>query len=429
MPPKRSSDTAEFGGSKRVKATKPKKNATRKQQQAKHVDKPNLTTVSIKKQKKTLKLSSKTINYSLCIPTSIIENCSNLEQITHTVYQVAKSATIFNSGEIVILDLTDDALDGNKPDEAKGFTPKKKNEGQKKIKFDEVEERKAESVVNVGKKEKKKKLSSAMLIASLLQFFVTPPYLVKSVFKKEYLDYFKFATKLPRLTALPFMRYLTDDKGRYREGLAIRMNKPGENTNNNKKKPYNQTKYINIGKDQYMELKGQLVPVNVRVTVDTIEKKVVSPEEAYGDFVGAKASYGYHVRISKSFADIFTQCCFSQGYTQTIWVNSGDFYYNETTKKNVKINSKIPKLEKVVKPTLEELAEGQGVEQPANLLVVFGKWNHILDRFEQSKDQFEGCEGAFQFFDGQLELPGAAPHGYICIEDGCMIALTILSTM
>ncbi|KAL3237893.1 putative methyltransferase [Nakaseomyces bracarensis] len=326
--------------------------------------------------KKVLKVSNKSLNHAVCVPTSILDGCSNLSQITYVVYQLARTLTLFNVTEVVVLDL------------------------QKK------------------KPSEKKKLTDAMLLASLLQYFVTPPYLIKSVFKKEYLTYFKEAAKLPRLSALPFMRY--PEEHRYREGLAIRMSKPDPNS----KKEFKQTKYVNVGNKEPLELKAQLVPINVRVTVDTVEKKVVSPEEAYGDYVGAKASYGYHVRIAKSFAELFTASPFPQGYSQTVWCNSGDFYYDENTKKQLKVETRVPRLEKIIRSTVTE-----GDDSTPTLLLVLGKWDHISKSFQQSRDLFEGCEGAYQFFDGQLELPGAVPQGNITIPDSCTIAMTMLSTI
>lgn len=354
----------------------------------------------IKKSKTSIKVLSKKLNYSLCIPTTILANCTNLEQITYVVYQIAKAATIFNAGEIVILDMGD----------------------RKETKITEEKEEKK-------KKKTDARLSDSMLIASLLQYFVTPPYLVSTVFKKQFMKYFTVASKLPRLSALPFMRYLNEDNGRYREGLAIRMTKPGSNSNS--KKEFKQTKYINIGKEKNLELKKQLVPVNVRVTVDTIENRVVSPEEAYGDYVGAQASYGYHVRIAKTFGDIFTQCAFPSGYSQTVWVNSGDYYYDEKLKKYSKVESKIPGITKIV--TGGEIRKADdGQEEPVdatNLLIVYGKWDHIKRSFQESKEQFEGCEGAHEFFDGQFELPGTAPAGNISIQDSCMISLATIPTL
>lgn len=340
----------------------------------------------IVKSKKSIKVLSKTVNYSLCIPTTVLSNCQNLEQITFAIYQIARTATIFNVGEIVILDLEE------KSDKA----PKSQSS-----------------------------LSDAMLIASLLQYFVTPPYLVSTVFKKQYSRYFQVAMKLPRLSSLPFMRHTDSDQGRYREGLAIRMSKPGTASLKKKTKEFKQTKFINIGKEQPLELKSQLVPVNVRVTVDTVDQRVVSPQEAYGDYVGANASYGYHVRVAKSFGAIFTECAFPKGYSQAVWVNSGDYYYNEQLQKHRKVETQLPYLNKIIKPsdTPEEPAP------PANLLLVCGKWDHINSSFQKSKHQFEGCDGAHQFFDSQLELPGAAPQGNVTIPDSCMISLALIGTL
>ncbi|QLL30210.1 hypothetical protein HG536_0A00270 [Torulaspora globosa] len=339
----------------------------------------------ISKLKKTIKVLSKTVNYSLCIPTTILANCRNLEQITSAVYQVAKAATIFNVGEIVILDL-----------------------GQK------------------GNRETKHQnsLSDAMLIASLLQYFVTPPYLVNTVFKKQYRRYFKEASKLPRLSSLPFMRHLGQDRGRYREGLAIRMSKPGSGSTAKKGKEFKQTKYISIGKAEPLELKAQLVPVNVRVTVDTVEHRVVSPQEAYGDFVGAQASYGYHVRVAKSFGSVFTECALPNGYSQAIWANSGDYYYSDQLTKHRKVETKLPYVARIVRPD-----DDRASAPPANVLLVCGRWDHINASFQQSKHQFDGCDGAHQFFDGQLRLPGSAPQGLVPIQDCCMISLALVATL
>ncbi|CDO95478.1 unnamed protein product [Kluyveromyces dobzhanskii CBS 2104] len=402
-----------------------KQNFKKTKKDAKEVEKRDHF-AQFKRAKKTVKVSSKTVNHSICIPTTVLDNCKNLEQITYTLYQIARSACIFNVSEIVILEVESEAKKHGSQDTSG------KSQGVN-IKFDQ------EDVANDGKKnsqngsksntnklDDKKRLSKPMLMASLLQFFVTPPYLVNSVFKKDYMKYFTYAKQLPKISSLPFMRYYQENQGRYREGLAIRMSKPGERGKS--KKSFDQTKYINIGKGENLELKGQLVPINVRVTVDTVEQKVVSPEEAYGDFVGAKASFGYHVRVAKSFADLFTQSPFPQGYTQTVWINSGDFFFDKTLKKNVKVLTQIPAVEKVVRRTEEEILADPSKANSANLLAVFGKWEHIKKSFESCKEQFEGASGAYQFFDGELSLPGTTPQGIIRTEDACTIALTLLST-
>ncbi|AMD21973.1 HFR118Wp [Eremothecium sinecaudum] len=411
------------GSASKTVSKKPKldqKSTIKKTQNDKKV--PKLPPKAVKK---ILKLTSKTVNYTLCIPTSILDNCSNLEQITHTIYQVAKSATLFNAWEIIVLDLGDSLEKQHKGDLEGKKAP------QKKIKFNEP----AASVALTASTDKaaasssssstRKKLTRAMLIATLLQYFVTPPYLISSVFKKKYAGYFKVAAKLPRLSALPFMRHLSDDKGRYREGLSVRMKKPTtincstSKTSKMQKKPYEKTSYINIGKGEYLELKGQMVPVNVRVTVDTVSRRVVSPTEAYGDYVGVNASYGYHVRVAPTFPDVFTQCGHSEGYTQAIWVNSGDFFHEEN-----RSSIKIPRIERIIRPTDEELADGAA---PSNVLLFFGKLKHLQHKFNESAEQFDGAQGVQSFFDGQLDLPGSCPEGYVCIEDSCLIALTCLN--
>ncbi|CAR26781.1 hypothetical protein ZYGR_0I00520 [Zygosaccharomyces rouxii] len=335
--------------------------------------KPKVTKQPPKKVKKSVKVLSKDVNYSLCIPTTLLSHCKNLEQVTYTVYQVAKAATMFNVGEIVVLDLGTTS----------GTT-------------------------------KEKKLSDSMLIASLLQYFVTPPYLVNTVFKQKYLSYFREACKLPRLPSLPFMRYLQADEGRYREGLAIRMSKPG--TQGKKTKEFKQTKYVNVGKSEALELKAQLVPANVRVTVDVVERKVVSPKEAYGDFVGAQSSYGYQVRIAKNFGDVFMESAFADGYSQALWVNCDDYYYNEEKQRKL-----LPFVDRIVRP---ETAS----QNVSNVLLVFGKWRDVQKSFTASKDQFEGVEGAHQFFDGQVGLPGGL-EGCIPIQDACMVSLAVAKNL
>ncbi|SSD61985.1 uncharacterized protein SCODWIG_03746 [Saccharomycodes ludwigii] len=350
--------------------------------------KASLHTTITNRPKKIIKLLTKETNYSICIPIDIIDSCKNLDQITDTLYQVARCCTIYNIAEIIILKTTNSETTDTE----------------------------------------NKNVSKEMLIASILQYFVTPPYLIKSVFKKKYLPYFKYAEKLPRLNALPFMRYLNMDNGRYREGLAVRMKHPNiGNSTAGKKKKYDQTKYIQVGKNELLELKTQLVPINVRVTVDMIEKKVVSPQEAYGDFVGLKNTYGYYVRVASRFSDLFLNKN-SPNYTQTVWCNSGDFYFDEHSKKYLKIQTKIPQFNGVVvQEEEEEDKEQQDGIPSSHLLVVFGKWTSLMKSFERVKNEFEGCDGVYQFFDGELALPVITPLGNLRIEDATMIALTILS--
>lgn len=273
----------------------------------------------------------------------------------------------------------DDALDKN---------------AKKKIKFDDVEDK--EKKENALKNEVS---DDSMLIATILQYFVTPPYLAKSLFKAKFFKNFQYAKTYPKLTTLPFMSDDVDSK--YREGLTVIMGKTSKPLTKNKKtQPLKNTKYVNIGYDKYLELSGQQVPTNVRVTVDTETKKVVSPIEAYQDQVGAKSSYGYHVRIAKSFTSIFTESSYPDGYSQSIYVNSGDyFHHGKSDLKDV-----------VVDKTKE-----------ANLLLVVAKWGDIEYSFKQDAKNLEGVENAREFFDGQVQIPSGTK-----IEDGSLIALTKL---
>ena len=57
-----------------------------------------------KKHKKT-----RPINYTICIPSTIIANAKSLNQVTQIAYEVAKSLTIYNVSEVVILDIPEES--------------------------------------------------------------------------------------------------------------------------------------------------------------------------------------------------------------------------------------------------------------------------------------------------------------------------------
>lgn len=314
---------------------------------------------SMKKFKKVEKPLSPTRHYSVCIPTTLVSDCRNLSQITHKVYQVAKFASLFNVSEVVILEDNSQAS------------------------------------------ATKKKISTAKLILALLQYFVTPPYLRNTVFKENFKPYLAVASKLPRLSTLPFTRYEKQDHGRYREGLTVKMQKP---TLARKRtgKEFKQTKYINIGKPEALALQSQLVPINARVTIDTITRKIVSPQEAYGDFTGMDSQYGYHTRIASSFTDLFMKGPLKEGYTQSIYV--------PLTTKDTHI------------PALTSLpATGTS----PNILLVLSAWDTLLRAFELDKDQFVECQGPQEFFDAQLPCPVATSD----LTDTIPMVLTTLSTL
>ena len=314
---------------------------------------------STRKFKKVEKPLSQTRHYSLCIPTTLVSDCHNLSQITHKVYQVAKFASLFNVSEVVILE------DNSQVDATK------------------------------------KKISTAKLILALLQYFVTPPYLRNTVFNEKFRPYLTAASKLPRLSTLPFTRYQKQDHGRYREGLTIKMQKP---TLARKKtgKVFKQTKYINIGKSKALALQSQLVPINARVTIDTITRKIVSPQEAYGDFTGLDSQYGYYTRIVSSFTDLFMKGPLKEGYTQSVYVPL-------TTR-----DTSIPELSSL--PT---------AETNPHILLVFSTWDTLARAFKLDQDQFVDCQGPQEFFDAQLPCPVSNSD----VADAIPMTLTTLSTV
>lgn len=239
----------------------------------------------------------------------------------------------------------------------------------------------------------------AMIIATILQYFVTPPYLAKTIFKSKFFPNFQYAKNLPKLSTLPFMSKNVSSK--YREGLTVPMGKISKPlTKSNKSQPLKNTKYVNIGYDSYLELKGQQVPTNVRVTVNVEENKVVSPLEAYQEQTGAKASYGYHVRIASSFSSIFTECAFKQGYDHSIFVNGGDYFHKD--------KKALPAFE------LKNQKQGKG-----NLLILCCNYNDLMFAFEKDKTNLGGVEGVQEFLDSQCEVPSG-----VRVEDAVMIALT-----
>lgn len=343
--------------------------------------------------------------YAICVPSSIISlrNARNLEQITNIAYQIARAATIFNVSEIVILE-SPSVTEKQALNEAKNqkAVEVEGTGGNKKISFnlsdadigDKTEAQNdaaTQEVVEKGDNE-----SNGLLFATLLQFFVTPPYLVKGVFQDSIFKHkFKYAEKLPKLTTLPFMNNNNVIKD-FKEGLSIPKHTPKIKKKNKKVsalKKLQVTKYINIGQTKPLELNGAEIPVNVRVTVDVKNKKVVSPQVAYG-VTGTKASFGYFVRYAKSFSSIFTELSFPEGYTESIFVRADDYF-----------NSK-----KVDLPKISGTSTGQ------KLLVVSSleDLNYIFEG-----ENIPGVQNATEMFDGQLEVPEG-----LRIEDAVMIGLT-----
>lgn len=297
---------------------------------------------------------------SICIPSTVVSgtNGYNLQQATSIAYQIARAATFFSIKEIVILEV---------PEEKEKST---------KISFED------EDLVE--------KNEDALLVANLLQFFITPPYLVKSIFKKHILKKFKYAYKLPKISTIPIST-------KYKEGISVAKKSPKimKKGKEVKGKKLEVTKYINIGENEPIKL-AKDIPLNSRVTVDLKEKKLVSLQEAYGK-EGNLSSFGYYVRIVKKFSQIFTESSIETGYSKTVFINCGD-YFNKSDEK------------------LKDLVDFSKIKNDDNLLLIFGNLSDFNRSFQ---NETLPVEKVTEMFDNKLLI-----SSNIRIEDGLFVALT-----
>ena len=335
--------------------------------------------------------------FSLCVPSTIISSCNarNLEQVTNVAYQVAKAASTFQVGEIVVIDIPP-----KRTEAVAAAVRLEGNTGNTKVKFgpDESDPVAQSAAKQSALRDSEDLDSNGLLFATLLQYFVAPPYLTKALFRQsKYNKKFKYAEKLPKLSNLPFMN--NNRVGdHFREGLTTpkhtpKVQKRGKKTSVTKLKV---TKYVNIGEETPLELEGKEVPVNIRVTVDLKNKKIVSPKVAYG-YSGSKSTFGYYVRLAKLITAIFTELSFPQGYSDSIFINANDYFTNgpETS-----------------------LAAASTVTR-GNVLLVVGKLDDFLRSF--SRETIEGVSDLTDMFDSELKIPAG-----MRVEDAVMVALAKL---
>ncbi|GEQ66887.1 hypothetical protein JCM33374_g550 [Metschnikowia sp. JCM 33374] len=340
---------------------------------------------------------------SLCIPSSVISdsNAANLEHITHIAYQIAKAATIYNVSEIVVLDIPSKKTREERTQRANDIQINLQGDsGNRKIKFgssnDSQKQEKNQSAESTELSHIGKNENNALLLASFLQFFVTPKYLVRSVFRTNpYLKKFKYAEKLPKLSTLPFMN--NNGVGNdFKEGFTVSKQAPKIRKKNKKVsavKKLKVTKYVNVGDSKLLELSGPEVPTNVRVTVDVKNKRVVSPELAYG-ISGCKASFGYHVRLARTVTSVFTESSHADGYTESIFVNADNYFGGA-------LETQIPKKEN----------DWQG-----KILMVIGNLRDLDYIFKQ--EMIDGVDSITDMFDSELSVPSG-----LRIEDAALVCL------
>lgn len=330
---------------------------------------------------------------STCISDSVVKS---YQQAVHTAYQIARAAVAYNVDEIIVFEPAE-RVDA-KPANGDAQAPKAP----------------AKRVFNAeSANEQAPQLSErSVTLASLLQYFVTPPHLRKSVFPEaSTATNFEYAKKLPKLL-LPFME---SRDAKYKEGMSTAMilnknvkNKSSKQTRNVQKAEAKglvlhpptvdgTTPYINIGEAEPFQLEyGQHVPVGARVTIDTEAKKVVSPAEAYG------RQTGYSVRVAQDFSHIFTMPSTPEGYDYTVWCPGGEFHHDKLVPENLPKNI---------------MALPRTVKRP---VFVFGQWDHVEAAVKH--DVALGVAGARELFDSKLEFKRV-----VRVEDGVFVALDRLT--
>lgn len=400
-------------------ATKEEAQSTKSAKTKKLNNSPETETI-FKKHRKAI-----TKNYTLCIPSTVISfgNSKSLSQSTFIAYQIAKNSTIYNVSEIVILDIPDVAeSEENKESIAKGGI-----KDGKKIRFDsspDVTNQLIEKQGTTRSLQKKNIGEESMILATLLQYFITPPYLVNSIFKDK--KYLKYVKNYPTLTTLPFLQTNFFDgplRSNFREGLSIPEKSsspevkhvPGSKVKKAKKRRdrLQMTSYINCGLAEPVKLqKDEKIPVNVRVTVDTKNRKIVSPLDAYyANTIGANVSVGYHVRVAKLFSSIFTESAFPEGYTAAVFMESGNYFNNKSQVENSK--------QRKTSPKLENINQLDGKNEQMKLLVFTGKERDFEKSFK-ADDSLKEVENICEFFNYQLDLK----LPFIRTEDAILLALT-----
>lgn len=385
-----------------------------------------------------------TPSVSICIPSSVIsyKNAYNLQQKTMIAYQIAKASLIYDVSEIIVLKELPIKHEKEEEKEKHGNGGGKKEAMSavgKKVVFNEDNENGASSSLQpvplTDTKPKEETPSEAvdndanedddaLLLASLLQFFITPPYLIKTMFLPRLnpkftsiLSKFKYAFKLPKIPNLPFMQN-NNVYEHFKEGIIIPRETPKIKSKTDKSKlvpsPHKVTvsKYVNIGEPEAMKLDiAREVPVYSRVTIDVRNKTIVSARDAYGTH-GHKLSFGYHVRMvnETQFNKVFTNSPLSDGYSQTIFVNCDD-YFDKWSKTVDQV------------PSFEE-KKSRGNDGNDNLLIILGNCGTIQQNFENDEAKelmFEGLDSVLKLFDYRLDIPKGCK-----IEDAVLIALTKL---
>ncbi|CAI5759523.1 unnamed protein product [Candida verbasci] len=359
---------------------------------------------------------SKQASVSICIPSSVIssKNAYNLQQQTSIVYQIVKACTIYNVSEVIILNIPD-------INEEKQENVEQTINGNKKVVFN------GEKVETKLETKKSTLNDDTLLLASLLQFFITPPYLIKTMFSNKsnsnftkILPKFKYALKLPKITTLPFMQNNEVYKN-FKEGLIIAKKTPKIKKKNEIIKPERKltvSKYVNIGESKPIKLNiKREIPIYSRVTIDIKNKTIVSPIEAYG-YNGYKSSFGYNVRIVDEFNKLFTQSPIKEGYSKTLFINCDDYFENKNNRTKINELDEF-NCQEFKNKTITTTNDNKNNND--NLLLLIGNLNDFEINFNNDSSTMFKDLNIVQLIDNKLTIPKGCK-----IEDGLLICLTRL---
>lgn len=287
------------------------------------------------------------MSLSVCISSVLGNNCETLEQLTAATYQISRALVAFDVAEVIVL-----------------------NDSQ-----------------------------SAIVIASLLQFFITPPYLINETFKGVDLPNNVFS-KAKKYQSIPNLPAFKSDK--FKEGLSI-TKKPSNwsklhpefqaKSASGRVKPLPKgakvTKYVQIGREQCIELKED-VELNKRLTIDLENACIIDSNTAY-EKTNVLGVYGYEVRLANKLIDVWTDTKIPGGYTSSGFIPGGEFHNS--------IESGLSNFQ----------------NQKGSLLVVIGQWG----KFELLLNEC-GLDNVKlgELFDFKVDVPNQ-----MRIEDSLMVGL------
>lgn len=342
---------------------------------------------------------------SICIPSSCIQapSCASLQQATHVAHQIARAAIFCQVDEIIVYDPCDPVESSS----SSAVEPAKK-----KIVFGEEEDHEVKSQPEPVKQD----MPAGTLLASLLQFFVTPSYLRRITFPDTRI--FEYAKKLPKIPGLPFMNH---SKARYLEGITVKHKidkktmakfKKGSTKSKKQLALESSTHKVQVGDDLLLNLDPaqQKVPVGMRVTVDTDKKRVVSARTAYGS-----EYFGYGVRVATHFGKVFTQCPLSaDGYSYTVYVPCQEFLAGP--------NVALPAAVKGLATANPSNLRRQGATSTdSRILLVYGRWNQVDRAVGQDSEDLAQVTDAKALFDARLAIRSCGR-----VEDAVMMSLSKL---